>query len=175
MPSKRARRGKRRTYNTRRIKRDYTYFIAEAAELFALHRNAVRQWLKSGLSPIDGHRPTLIHGGDLIDFLDARQIARKHKCAADQFYCCRCRCPRRALYNRVDIEIRNKQKLNLLAVCNECGADMNRAGSVKKMEEYRKAFIVRTPAKGRISGCSYPLVNCHLEKDTTNAGLQPQK
>jgi len=162
---------KRRTYNTRRIKRDYTYFIAEVAELFGLHRNAVRQWLKSGLLSIDGHRPTLIHGGDLIDFLDARQASRKQKCAPNEFYCCRCRCPRRPLHNRVEIEIRNQRKLNLSAVCDECGAGMNRAGSIKKMEEYRKAFIVQTPMKARISERSHPLVNCHLKKDTTNAGL----
>jgi hypothetical protein len=168
-------RSKRRTYNTRRIKRDYAYFIAEIAELFGLHRNAVRHWLKSGLPAIDGHRPILIHGGDLVDFLVARQARRKQKCAPDQFYCCRCRCPRRALDNRVEMRIRNEQKLNLSAVCNECGAGMNRAGSVKKMEEYRKAFIVQTLTEARISGCSHPLVNCHLEKDTTNAGLQSQK
>jgi hypothetical protein len=175
MPGKGTRLSKRRTYNTRRIKRDFAYFISEVADLFGLHRNAVRQWLKSGLPAIDDHRPTLIHGGDLIDFLDARQTARKQKCGPDQFYCCRCRCPRHALHNRVEIEICNQQKLNLSAVCNECGAGMNRAGSVKKIEEYRNAFIVQTPIEARIRECSYPLVNCHLEKDTTNAGLQRQK
>jgi len=175
MDVKAPRRSKKRTYNTRRIKRDFAYLIAEVADLFGLHCNAVRNWLKSGLPTIDGHRPTLIHGGDLIDFLDVRQASRKQKCASDQFYCCRCRCPRRALDNRVEMQIRNNQKLNLSAVCNECGAGMNRAGSVKKIEEYRKAFIVQTPMEARISGCSYPLVNCHLEKDTTNAGLQRQK
>jgi hypothetical protein len=162
---------KRRTYNTRRIKRDYAYFIAEVAELFGLHHNAVRQWLKSGLSAIDGLRPTLIHGGDLIDFLDERQASRKQKCAPDEFYCCRCRFPRRPLHNRVEIEIRNQRKLNLSAMCDECGASMNRAGSIKKMEEYRKAFIVQMPMEARISERSHPFVNCHLERGTTNAGL----
>lgn len=142
MSAREAHRSKRRTYNTRRIKRDFAYFISEVADLFGLHRNAVRQWLKSGLPAIDGHRPTLIHGGDLIIFLHTRQTARKQKCKPDQFYCCRCRCPRHALHNRVEIETRNQQKLNLSAVCNECGASMNRAGSVKKIEEYREAFIV---------------------------------
>lgn len=175
MDARASRRSKKGSYNTRRIKRDFPYFIAEVADLFGLHRNAVRNWLKSGLPAIDGHRPTLIHGRDLIGFLDKRQAMRKRKCAPDQFYCCRCRCPRRARDNRVAVQIRNDHKLNLSAACDECGARMNRAGSVKKLEEYRKVFIVQTPTEARISGRSHTLVNCHLEKDTANAGLQSQK
>ena len=47
-----------------------------------------------GLSSVDDRRPALIHGGDLIEFLDARQARRKQKCATDELYCFRCRRPR---------------------------------------------------------------------------------
>ena len=51
----------------RLIKRDYGYFISEIADLFHLHPNAVRRWIKAGLRTVDNQRPVLVHGGDLID------------------------------------------------------------------------------------------------------------
>jgi hypothetical protein len=165
----------KRSYNIRRIKRHYSYFIAEIADLFDLHPNAVRRWIKAGLPTVDERRPVLVHGGDLIDFLEARRARRKQKCAADEFYCCRCRLPCKPLSNRVEVRIRNETKLNLSALCAACGARMNRAGSVARMEEYRRAFIIQTPRVGRLSGRSDPSVMCHLQEDKLNAALQPEK
>ena len=68
---------KKRTYNTRLIKRDYCYFVWEIADLLHLHPNAVRRWIKAGLLSVDDHRPVLVYGGDLIEFLDTRQAQRK--------------------------------------------------------------------------------------------------
>jgi hypothetical protein len=170
----RARRAGKRTYNTRLIKRDYAYFISEIADLFHLHPNAVRRWIKAGLFTVDDRRPALIHGGDLIDFLDTRQAQRKQKCAIDEFYCCRCRRPRRPLFNRVQVQIR-KAKINLSGVCDTCGSRMNSVGSVSGIEDYRRTFMIQTPGEGLLSGRSDPIVMCHLDKDNTHADLQPEK
>jgi len=84
-----SRRPKKRTYNTRLIKRDYSYFVCEIADLFDLHPQAVRRWITAGLAIIDERRPFLIHGRDLIAFLNERQSQRKQPCAADELYCLR--------------------------------------------------------------------------------------
>ena len=97
---------RKRTYNTRLIKRDYPYFVSEVADLFHLHPNAVRRWIKAGLITVDDRRPVLVHGGDLIDFLDMRQAQRKQKCAVDELYCFRCRRPKHPLFNRIEVEMR---------------------------------------------------------------------
>jgi hypothetical protein len=170
-----SRRAAKRSYNTRLIKRDCGYFVSEISDLFRLHPNAVRRWIKSGLRTVDDRRPVLVHGGDLIDFLDTRQAQRKQKCATDEFYCCRCRRPRRPLFNRVEIKIRHETKINLSGVCASCSARMNRVGSVARIEEYTRAFIVQTPREGRISERSDPGVMCHLDKDKAHAALQPEK
>ena len=162
---------RKRTYNTRLIKRDYAYFISEIADLFHIHRNAVRRWIKAGLVTVDDRKPVLVHGGDLIGFLATRQSQRKQKCAADEFYCCRCRRPRHPLFHRVEVQIRNEARLNLSGVCDTCGARMNRVGLVARIE----AFITQTPCEGRISGRSDALVMCHLDEDKIDAELQPQK
>jgi hypothetical protein len=161
----RSRRAKKRTYNTRLIKRDYSYFVWEIAELFDLHPNAVRRWLKAGLVTLDDRRPILVHGSDLIDFLDMRQAARKQKCAVDQFYCFRCRRPRHPRFGYVEAEIRSEMRLDLSGACDTCGTRMHRAGSVARLEEYRKAFTIQTLGEGRIRGRFDPTVMCHLSEE----------
>ena len=155
---------RKRSYNTRLIKRDYPYFVSEIADLFHLHPNAIRRWIKQELVTVDDRKPVLVHGGDLIDFLDMRQAQRKQKCAVDELYCFRCRRPKHPRFNRIEVKMRSETRLNLSGVCDTCGAIMNRAGSVDKIEEYRRNFIIQTPGGGRISGRSDPSVMCHLEK-----------
>lgn len=168
-------RRKRRTYNTRLIKRNLSYTIQEIAELYGLHTNAVRQWIKDGLPKIDDRKPFLIHGGDLIAFLDARQTGRKRKCAPDELYCCRCREPRRARQNLVSIEIRNEKQLTHSANCEECGTKMKQIGSVRKLDEYRSTFTVQTIERRHIRERCQTSVMCHLDEEKTHAELQPQK
>jgi hypothetical protein len=165
-----SRRAKKRTYNTRLIKRDYAYFIWEIAELFALHPNAVRRWLKAGLVNLDDRRPILIHGSDLIDFLDVRQASRKQKCAADELFCLRCRRPRHPRFRRVELRFRSETRLDLSGVCEACGARMHRAGSAARLEDYRQAFNIEM-LEGRITGCSDPSLMCHLSGDKTDAAI----
>jgi len=160
-----SRRIKKRTYNTRLIKRDYSYFVGEIAELFDVHPNAIRRWIKAGLTTLDERRPILIHGGDLIAFLDARQVKRKQKCAANELYCLRCRRPRRPRLGRVELEIRNERQLNLSGVCEVCGSRIYRADSVARLGELGKAFSIERPGQGRITGCSDPTLMCHLSEE----------
>jgi hypothetical protein len=166
---------RKRTYNTRLIKRDYPYFISEIADLFHLHPNAVRRWICAGLPTVDDRKPVLVHGGDLIAFLNKRQAQRKQKCDSDEFYCCRCRLPRKPLSNSVEVRIRNKARLSLSGLCATCGTRMNRVGAAARLDEYRRAFSIQTPREGRISGRSDPSVMCHSQEDELHAALQPQK
>ncbi|MGH6926058.1 MAG: hypothetical protein ACRED5_20215 [Propylenella sp.] len=145
-------RAKKRTYNTRLIRRDYSYEVRELVELFGLHPNTVRLWLRQGLRSIDAHRPTLIHGSDLIDFLGGRQTRRRRPCQLNEFFCCGCRRPTPPWENLVDIEIRDDRRLVLKAVCSECGSALNRIGSVRKIEEYRGAFEIQATTDRRLSG-----------------------
>lgn len=141
---------KRRTYNPRMIKRDFSYTIEEVAALFCLHQNSVRLWLKDGLQPIDAGRPTLIHGSNLIEFVRDRQAARKHPCGPNDFYCCRCRQARRAWENLVDLENRPGGKVLLKAICDVCFGGLNKIGSQSKLEEYRRLFEIQTVTDERL-------------------------
>src|ERR1035437_3546649 len=100
-----------RTYNTRLIKPDFPYNVQEIADLFSLHKHAVLRWVGEGLPLIDERKPYLIHGSALIAFLDKRQAERKRVCQADEFFCFKCRAPRQAAGDAVDIAFRNETKL----------------------------------------------------------------
>lgn len=141
----------------------------------AIHPQAVRRWIRVGLRTIDHSRPFLVHGSDLIDFLTLRQSSRKQRCGHNQFFCCRCRTPRGALDNRVNIQILNLKQLNISGRCERCGALMNRAGSVEKLDDYRKSFAVQTPAHRRLREVADGGVMCHLDKEKADAALQPQE
>ena len=167
-------RRKKRSYNVRLIKR-LSYTIREIAELFRIHPQAVRRWAMAGLRMIDDHKPFLVHGSDLIHFLSERQSSRKQKCGPNQFFCCRCRAPREARDSRVYIYVRNAKQLNIAGRCEECGALMNRAGSVGKLDDYKKAFVVQTTADRHIRENAGGSVMCHLDEEKADAGLQPQE
>ena len=83
-----------RRYNPRRAKIHRSYTVEEVARLFEVHKNTVRAWLKSGLQPIDGRRPTLLLGPQLASFLHARREHKRQRCRPGELYCFRCRAPR---------------------------------------------------------------------------------
>src|SRR5262249_36537060 len=141
-----ARRPRKLTYNIRLIRSTTCYSIQEVAELFRLHPNAVRRWLKVGLRTIDGRRPLYIHGSELAQFLEARQRGRKRRCAPDELYCCRCRAPRRPAGGQVAVEQLNARQILIRAMCELCGSRMNRGGPIRRLLDLPKLFTVTARA-----------------------------
>jgi hypothetical protein len=137
-------RTRRYRYNTRLIRRDLSYTIQEVAELFSLHPNAVRCWLKEGLRRIDGRKPYLIHGSDLIDFLNRRQMGRKHRCQPGEMFCCRCREPRLPVVGSIVIHRVNERQIMIRGVCELCGTKMNRGCLAARIVEAERAFNITT-------------------------------
>ena len=134
---------KKHTYNTRHIKRDYPYNIQEVRDLFGIHKNTVRSWIKSGLKLMDKNRPHIVHGSDLIAYLNERQSKRKCKCKPHEFYCFKCRAARPTWKSIIDIDIKNTKLLQLSGVCASCSIKVFKAGSINKLPEYDKTFNIR--------------------------------
>lgn len=139
-----------RKYNLRRIKATWPYTVQEIASLLGIHKNAVLRWCKEGLQVDQECRPWLIRGDSLIRFLSDRQTTRKHKCGLTEFYCFRCREPRKAYLNIVDIVIENATRIRVKTVCEKCDAAMGKVQSVQKMDEIRKHFHVQQQHDRRI-------------------------
>src|SRR5688572_18438961 len=75
-----------------KIHRNYT--VEEIANLFGVHRNTVREWIKRGLPTSDKRRPLLVLGRDLATFLRERRVRNKRTCRPGEMYCVRCRTPK---------------------------------------------------------------------------------
>jgi excisionase family DNA binding protein len=73
-----------RRRNPRLAKSLHNFTIAEAAELYGVHRNTVRHWLREGLKPLDAHKPVLIHGSALNQFHADRRRSLKRACGPDE-------------------------------------------------------------------------------------------
>lgn len=130
------------TYNLRLIRRDLSYSIPDIAELFRLHPNAVRRWIKDGLATIDDRKPQLVHGSDLSDYLARRQQGRKRGCAPDEMYCCRCRAARRPAGGAVVVDQVNARQIIVRGTCELCGTRINRGGLLARLAEVERVFTV---------------------------------
>jgi excisionase family DNA binding protein len=116
----------------RRAKVHYNYTVAEAANLFGVHRNTVRAWTKAGLETVKAGRVLLILGDTLQDFLEKRRKARRCKTPPGWLYCFRCRTPRPPALGMVELIQAGAGTANVRAVC-ECGALMHRRVSLARI------------------------------------------
>lgn len=132
----------KRLYPHSRVRYWYTYDIEEVCDLFndlGLHPQTVRSWLKDNLKSIDGGRPRLIHGNDLIVFLKKRN--HQHKCVTqlNQLYCMGCGDAQFVFKNMVFIE-QNQNLLKVQARCRVCKSIMHKNYKIEALPELRKAF-----------------------------------
>ena len=71
---------KKRHPNHRLVKIHRNYTVEDIANLFGIHKNTVRRWIKDGLATIDDKRPMLILGHVLVAFLQSRRAKNKQPC-----------------------------------------------------------------------------------------------
>jgi hypothetical protein len=115
-----------KTPNHRLAKIHRNYTVEEAARLFRVHRNTVRQWIKRGLPVIAGH-PVLVLGRDLRAFLQKRREQARRRCRPNELYCLRCRVPRTPAEEMVEYERTAPNRGRFVALCSRCGSLMYRS------------------------------------------------
>src|SRR5262249_61886980 len=124
----------RRHPNPRLVKMHRSYTVEETARLLGKHKNPVRAWIKQGLQPVDGRKPTLIHGLELVRFLQHRRMSGKRPCPPSHMYCVKCRSPKRPAAGMADYLPITDTAGNLHALCVDCGRFMHRRGAFAKFE-----------------------------------------
>ena len=152
--------------NPRLVKIHRSYTVEEVARLLRKHKNTVRAWIKQGLRPIDGRRPTLIHGLELVSFLQNRRMSGKQPCPPGYMYCLKCRSPKQPAAGMADYLPISDTSGNLRAFCPDCGKFMHRRVSLTKLNIVGAALDIAFPQAGsRIGGTPNPSVNGDLSKD----------
>lgn len=120
-------------FNPRRAKIHRSYSVAEAAVLFGVHRNTVRNWIKHGLPVIQTSGGVLILGRYLGPFLERRQAARSRKCGPAELYCLKCREPRRPRLESLSVFEVATSKPNVIGECEVCGKRMRQCVGAQKL------------------------------------------
>lgn len=155
--------------NHRLVKIHRSYTVEEIAKLFELHKNTVRLWVKNGLATIDDKRPMLILGHVLVAYLRARRFRNKQKCKPGELYCVRCRAPKPPAGDMVEYCPINEKLGNLVAICPDCDAIMNRSVSMAKIEGIREKIDISFPeAVQLLIDRANPTVNSDLRQGTSD-------
>lgn len=154
---------RRRRFNIRRIKATWPYSVQEIAELFGVHKNTVLGWFKDGLQADRSQRPSLVRGDMVAAFLAVRQTRKRQPCAPDEFYCFKCRAPRKAYLRMVDIVIESPTRLRIKALCGVCDTPVNKVQSVRELAKIRECFEVQQLAGEHLLECPDPNLNRDLE------------
>jgi hypothetical protein len=154
---------RKRHPNHRLVKIHRSYTAEEIANLFGIHKNTVRGWVKAGLAISDDKRPMLILGHDLAAFLQARRIKNKQTCKPGEIYCVGCRAPKLPAANMAEYSPVTEKFGNLKAICPDCDSIMNRRVSIAKLEQVLGKMDISFPqATGHIVESTKPTVNSDL-------------
>lgn len=126
------------------------YTVDEAARILGRDKGTIRRWIATGLPAMKDQKPHLILGTDLIEFLK-KQRRPKVRCGPGEFYCLRCRAPRKPALGMVEIRSRNVSSLNIRALCEACQAVMHRRVSQRQMPSFSANFEISDPqAQGHL-------------------------
>lgn len=133
-----------RRHNPRRAKRHFSYSLAEVAELYGVHRQTVRHWLKNGLKPLDSSWPILVHGEELNRFHGEGRAARKRQCGPSELYCLGCKEPSEPWGLLVDYLPGPGPTGVVVGICPACDCQMRQNVNVERLARLKAKLVVTT-------------------------------
>ncbi|QGX39378.1 helix-turn-helix domain-containing protein [Permianibacter aggregans] len=152
--------GRRPRPSPNRVKIHRNYTVEEIAELFGVHKNTVREWIKKGLPLCDKRRPVIILGSALREFLSTQRSSRKRRCKPGELYCLKCREPRKPAGDMAEFRPVTDSVGNLLAICTVCETIMNQRISLAQLHNLKgKIDIAFTHPHRHIGDKQSPCVN----------------
>jgi hypothetical protein len=152
-----------RRFNYRRAKLHHSYTISELSALIGAHKHTIARWIAAGLTTTDARRPLLIHGADLRAFMKAREPI-KQRCQPGEFYCLRCRAPRRPALDMADYHPHTALRGLLRGICPDCERMIYRATTLAKLGQIRGGLDVAFPkAEQRIDDSTSLLPNADFD------------
>ena len=135
--------------NHRLIKIHRSYTVEEIATRLVVHRNTVHEWIKRGLQTVDKRRPLLVHGQDLVAFLQERRKKNKCPCQPGEIYCVRCRTPQKPAGDMAEYLPMTPKLGNLVGICPRCESMMFRRVNSTKLEQIRGNLDITIPQARR--------------------------
>lgn len=129
--------------NPNRIKTHWVYDTSEAATALEVDRRTILRWIKTNqLKACKAGRSWLIRGANLKWFLERRRADAKSKLSVGEFFCLRCKAPRRPAADLADFQKIDDCTGRLTALCGCCYGVMNRIVRTGDLPEIGKVCEV---------------------------------
>ncbi len=126
-------------FNPQIIHGHLSYTIQELVEVFGINKKTCLRWIDEGLPTVPGQKkPILILGSELKKFLNQKNSKKKVELRRHEFYCFKCKVPRRAKRGTITKSGDTKK-----GECSVCNTKMTR-----KIKLYQKDYhISSTPVQ----------------------------
>ena len=166
---------KKRKHNPNLIRLRHSYALAEIAEVYDVHIRTVQEWRKQGLMAIDEtSKPYLVMGAEVRRFLKDKAQKRKHPLKEGEFYCPKCKVPRKSLAKHISVEItgkmlgkRYKQAL-IKGICEICNQRLFRFSSDRQVQEFREKGLFLVEQETLLIGNRNSSLNTDIERGKNN-------
>lgn len=161
-----------RNHNPRLIRGRRSYSLAEIAKIYGIHVHTVHRWTKEGLPVLcRDTKPYLVMGADVREFLKCSSKKRKQPLRADEFFCARCRKPRKSRPEDQLLKLTGRklgafEQVIIRGKCEICGAKLNRFSSNRELSKI-PAF---TESRKGLTGAEDTSVNVDMRKGQDNEG-----
>ena len=129
-------------YSTAGISKNLTYSIQEIQDIRGTSPQTVRRWInEEDLPAMTAQRPFLIHGADLIEFLNVKSNRGKNPHKVGELSCYKCGHRGRPLGDMADLEI-NGSRRRLEALCGNCENPVSLIIGAAKLAQYREILDI---------------------------------
>ena len=129
-------------YSTAGISKNLTYTIQEIHDIRGTSPQTVHRWIKEeGLPAMTSQRPFLIHGADLIDFLNGKSKRGKNLHSAGEITCFKCGHRGKPLGDMADLVTEGSRR-RLSALCGACESPVSLIIGTAKLAQYREVLDI---------------------------------
>jgi hypothetical protein len=162
---------KKRNHNPNLIKARHSYTFTEITETLNIHPRTVQSWHKQGLKVIEeASKPYLVYGEELRQFLKTKRQKQSHPLKTGEFYCTKCKEPRKSLPNKLRVEFtgrnlgkRHKQAL-IRGICTTCNQPLLLFSSDRKVKELEGNGALLQEHKTVLYGNRESSINTDIER-----------
>lgn len=149
-----------KAYSVRGLCYHICYSADELATHFGVHIQTVREWTRTGLSPIDNGKPHLFFGASVIQFINKLNDQRKIATEFNEFYCLSCHRSHSPLNHKISLTQDTGGFIRATGICGKSHIRMHKSYKITDISKLCKNFTVVDMS--RLYDSDTTTVNTHI-------------